>query len=101
VVWRVTNEPFEIDWNASGDARVLQCVANLLRMWTGESPFLRNVGIDISAQDAPSAPRKAMIMAEVARNLADYAPEATAVEIFVENRACGLFIAVDVEVSEV
>lgn len=99
MIWRVTNEPYTIDWNADGEARVLQNIANLLRMWTGETPFLRNVGIDIATQDAPAKTGKALVMAEVARNLSDYAPEADLIQIIVEYRPDGLYIAADVEVS--
>jgi len=99
MIWRVTNEPYEIDWNAIGEARVLQSIANLLRMWTGETPFLRNVGIPIAVQDAPAGAGRALAMAEVARNLSAYAPEAELKEIMVEHRPGGLYIAVDVEVT--
>lgn len=99
MIWRVTNEPYRIDWNANGEKRVLQNIANLLRMWTGETPFLRNVGIHIATQDAPGTSARAMIMAEVARNIAMYAPEASVKEIFVENRRDGLYVAVEVEVG--
>jgi len=98
LVWRVTNEPFLIDWNAQGEARVLQNIANLLRMWSGETPFLRNVGISVAVHDAPTEDGHALAMSEVARNIADYAPEADLKEIIIEDRPGGLYIAADVEV---
>lgn len=99
MIWRVTNEPFEIDWNARGERRALQQAANILRMWRNEAPYLRNVGIAARVHDANAETGVALAMTEAARNLADYAPNIEVKNIFAENRPAGLYIAADVEVK--
>ena len=99
MLWKVTNEPYAIDWNADGMNRTLQNIANLLRMRTGETPYLRNVGLDIALQNMNASDARAHAMREVSRNLAEYAPEAELISMFVENRPEGLYIEVNVEVG--
>lgn len=95
--YRVTNREEPIDWSAAGDDRVLQSIANILRAWRGEVPFLRDLGLDPAIQHAPATQAEALTIAEVHRNIADFVPRAQVLQVRVET-GDGLYIEVDVEV---
>lgn len=99
MLYTVTNAAEPIHWGARGDYRVLQNIANLLRAWQGTIPFQWGVGLDPSIQDAVSGESDALIMAEIDRNITQYAPDAEIFEIRIAHSENGLDIAVDVEVD--
>lgn len=99
MLYRVTNEPLPMDWNARGDALLLQNLANLLRSWTGEIPFLHDAGVYAGLQDMPSATGEALLVTETHRLFAYYAPRVKIQRVQVEQRE-RLRITVDVEVKE-
>ncbi len=96
----VTNAERGLDWRAQGNARVLQNIQNALRSWRGETPFLRSVGLNPALHHIPSVQAEAIAVAEVTRNIEEYVPEASVLEVRVSLAGCALHIEADVEVDE-
>lgn len=99
MLYIVTNRDEPIDWHARGNNRVLQNIANLLRAWRGTIPFRWEVGLDPAIHHAASTLSDAPLIAEVDRNITQYAPDAQVVEIRVLHEADGLVIEAVVEVD--
>ncbi len=74
-----TADSSPLDWNASGDARIVQNVRNLIRTWRYEVAFDRTRGVDPAILDRPAPEAAARYTAEVARLIRDYEPRATLV----------------------
>lgn len=65
-----------INWSAKGKERVIQNVHNLIRLWTGEVPYARDMGIDRNILHAPVNERISLLEDNVARLIAKYEPRA-------------------------
>jgi len=72
----ITTRDPRVDWGAQGDARIAQNARNLMRTWTGEAPFMREMGVDAAIMHR-SLPRGSRDMAAQIRDmLAIYEPDA-------------------------
>ena len=91
-----------VDWRVLGESRIAQNVCNLLRLWTGEVPFLRAMGMDTTLIHRPAPEAIIDMQAHIARMLADYEPDAEILDIriWLDDRI-GYTIEVDLEAEDV
>jgi len=70
-----------IDWRAEGDARIAQNAANLLRLWTGETPYMRGMGVDATLAHRPLVTGAGALTAQLRAMLREYEPDAGIIDV--------------------
>lgn len=95
----VTNERRALDWNATGDALLLQNLSNLLRSWTGEIPFLYEAGMYAGLQDMATPAAEALLVTEVHRLFDYYAGRVDIEDVRITRESEGVRIEVEIEVD--
>jgi len=66
-----------LDWTATGNARKIQNVLNLISTWRYEVGYDRTKGLDPTILDRPALEAKAMYTAEIYRLIQTYATDVT------------------------
>lgn len=72
-----TSQPTELNWNASGDERIIQNIRNLISTWRYEVAYNRVKGLDPRILDMPAESAQALYIAEIYRLVGTYEPNAT------------------------
>ena len=70
-----------INWNASGYAKIVDNVANILKTKKGEVPYAREMGIDPAYIDSPLSISKGGIISDTVTAIAAYETRAAVEEI--------------------
>lgn len=97
----VRSDDVRVDWTAKDKARVIQNVHNLIRMWEGEVPFARDVGLHRNALHGPVNERIPLLEANVAKVISEYEPMAVVNRVTVFQKEDGYYgVEVDVDAGE-
>lgn len=71
-----TSIPAPLNWNATGDERILQNIRNLISTWRYEVAYDRTKGLDPGMLDKPAESAQALYIAEIYRLIETYEPNA-------------------------
>ena len=97
--YTVTNESSQIDWNASGDDRILQNVNNILNTFQNEIPYDRLCGRNPDNLDSSTERMINNIIEETYDLIANYETRVTVkdVKAAIDNGELKLEVVVDID----
>lgn len=97
----ISSENDTLDWNSTGDDRIIQNVLNIVRTKKYEVPYMREMGIDPDFLDDAITKNYAEIVNDVTENINTYEPRVEVVDVSLSvNDANGdVVISVEVEVK--
>lgn len=99
MIYEISNNEQEINWEASGDERILQNAKNLLRTYKGEIPFCRDIGISSEIEDLTSREAQNKILLEAKETIDN--EDLDILDAKVEQAENGVKILVTVEMKDV
>ena len=74
-----------IDWEATGDERIVQNVRNILRTRPFEVPFMRGLGINLDFTDSTPQKIKSELATHVTEVINTYEPRASVLDVSIES----------------
>lgn len=100
MIYKISSEDEVIDWNATGNDRIVQNVLNIIRTKKYEVPFMRLMGISPDYIDEALNGYRADIINDVIENINTYEPrvEVLNVDISISNPNGDIEITVELEV---
>lgn len=87
-----------LDWRAEGNARLVQNVRNIIRIWQGEAAFNRPMGVNREALGKPIDIAATYLKEQIAENIAAYEPDVSVLEVNVYSDEVGR-LRVEVEID--
>lgn len=101
MIYNLRSDTDYIDWNATGTARIIQNVLNIIRTKKYEIPFNRLMGIDPDFIDDSLHKNKADIIADVMDNISTHESRVTVLNVDVASFDSdgNAVISVEIEVN--
>lgn len=95
----VSSDDTMLDWNASGNDRIIQNVLNIIRTRKFEVPFMREFGIDPDYIDSVLSDFQAEIISDVTQNIETYEPRVEVLNVEVDRNDVNGDIRITVELE--
>lgn len=81
--YKINSDDKIIDWNATGNDRIIQNVLNIIRTKKFEVPFMRQMGTDPDHIDSPSYHSQTDIINDVKENIESHEPRVQVMDVSV------------------